>query len=184
MSSPTPSADAYPRAEGWVPGPRGGHIRPWTKATAPPGRVQGSATIVQWCEVFIVEPKYGGPLGMLKIAKRARHGKTQAEQIAARRVLRARRMKWSRAGRPLAHDDLEGLLDRKHGKPTQQIQLEATVTTLAEAEGDLIAIFRADETLLPRILKRLTEQLPGLRPAILAELGEPAVLALPAPTSE
>ena len=79
---------------------------------------------MQWCGVFLVEPKYGGPRGLLLLAHEARHGETQAKQIAARRVLRARRMRWSRSGRPMAHDDLEGLLDRDLGKPKMTIAVE------------------------------------------------------------
>ena len=151
---------------------------PWPKGKRQhvPGP-RGGASIVQWCRTFITEPKYGGPKGMLVIARRARHGKTQAEQIAARRVLRARRTKWSRAGRPLAHDDLEGLLDRDLGKPTQSLQVETTIQTLPEAEADLVAVFRADRLLLLSILDRITDQIPGLR----AEITERMAPRLPAP---
>ena len=171
------------RADGLIVQRHGGALRPpWGPGENPRGRrgPQGGASIVQWCRVFVTEPKYGGPKGFLRIAKRARHGKTQAEQIAARRVLRARRMKSSRAGRPLAHDDLEGLLDRDLGKPTQSIQVEATVQTLDEAEADLIAVFRADRSLLLTILDRLTAQLPGLREGILERFGVTAPAVLPA----
>ena len=171
------------RVDDLIPQPHGGALRPpWGSPgrPAPAGRVQGAASIVQWCRVFIVEPKYGGPLGMLKIAKRARHGKTQAEQIAARRVLRARRMKSSRSGRPLAHDDLEGLLDRDLGKPTQSLQIDARVETVEECESDLLAILRGRPDLLPSICERIVGQIPGMRSAILERLS-PAVAALPAP---
>lgn len=150
----------------WQPGQTGN----------PRGRPRGGASIVQWCGVFMEEPKYGGPTGLLAIAYEARHGETQAKQIAARRVLRARRMRWSRSGTPLAHADLEGILDRDLGKPKQQVELETRVVSVADTTAELGAIHEADPRLVLDVIAAMVERIPGLRLALLERLSP----ALPA----
>lgn len=138
-----------------------------------------------WARLVAIDDKTGEARYPLdKLEELIDNPKTAHPVAQAALVIVQGRAKGHHNAKMLCSEAQDRMFDRWLGKPTQQIQLEATVTTLAEAEGDLIAIFRADPALLPRILSRLTEQLPGLRESILAELGEPAVLALPAPTGE
>lgn len=162
--------------------PRGWALQPpWKPGQSgnPRGKRRGGASIVEWVSVFVAEPKYGGQAGLGIIAYEARHGETQAKQIAARRVLRARRMRFSRAGRPVAHDDLEGILDRDLGKAHQSVSIDATVQTLEDSQAQLVGLLRSRPELLPAVIERLCEALPQLRGAILERIGAPALAAPP-----
>ncbi len=150
----------------WQPGESGN----------PRGRHKAGTSVVGWCGYFMTEPKYGGPTGLLKVAHEARHGETQAKQIAARRVLRARRMRWSKSGTPLAHADLEGILDRDLGKPKQQVELETTVVSVSDTTTELAAIHEGDPRLVLDVIAGMVERIPGLRLALLERLSP----ALPA----
>lgn len=157
----------------------------WTKGVSgnPRGRPAAGASYTEWLNTLTdVAHKRGGDDYLNKLADD--NTEPVPKRQAALEILGTMNRQYSKSGQPLMANHRDAICDRTVGKPSQHVTIEATVQTLDEAEGDLIAIFRADPNLLGRILSRLTEQLPGLRESILAELGEPAVLALPAPTGE
>ncbi|MHC4610802.1 MAG: hypothetical protein ACYS7M_10705 [Planctomycetota bacterium] len=90
--------------------------------------------------------------------------------IAAQDVRRARVEGFAKNGRALAHDSIERLLDRTHGKPTQRVEVEKRETK--------------DPAALTVELLRMCAEHPELRAALGMEVGAAqAAAALPAASS-
>ncbi len=160
---------------------RDGRIQAGSAALNPLGRPAAGASYTEWLNTLAeVAHKRGGKDYLEKIADD--DTEPLPKRQAALEHLGMLNREYSRSGQPLMASHRDAICDRTVGKPTQQIQVEATIQTLPEAEADLVATFRADRALLMMILGRLTEQIPGLRTEILEAMA-PAP-ALPAPDGE
>ncbi len=65
-------------------------------------------------------------IDVAELSRIAEHGRTPAERAAAASLARIDKgcLEFAKNGTPLAANDLDRILDRTHGKPTQRVEVE------------------------------------------------------------